>query len=457
MNRIGLAVAGLVACGLSLGAAAADEVRLRVGIVSDVHFSGAGQKPYFKRALAFFRDHGADAVMVAGDMTNSSRPVEWQAFAESWNEIFPGDKAPDGRSVVKLFVSGNHDGGGAAEAWPKYFGEKLEPVWLKRVRGYAVVGAHWGRSKDVAAFLQAHDAELKGDRPFFFVQHPHPHGTCQGDWAWGNEPCATAALTNYPNAVAFSGHSHYPLTDERSIWQGAFTSVNTSSMSYSSDEYNLRDNSNGNSYGYTGLQRGHVTPRLGTSNGKQGLFMTVTDREIRLSRHSFFSAPASLGPDWVFPVGRSAPKPYAFATRAAGRSAPAFAPGAAVTCRPCESTPDKNGPSVACLRVDFPPAASVDGCRVFEYEVTASVVGDDVALPVKVKRVLAPGYHLPEAESRMAGTCLFALDDFPSPARLRFSVRPLECYGKAGAAISTDVQFRRTETCELTAVGEKKL
>ena len=49
--------------------------------------------------------------------------------------------------------------------------------------------------------------------------------------AWGHDKgIATKTLSNYPNAIAFSGHSHYSLTDERSIWQGAFTSIGQSSL-----------------------------------------------------------------------------------------------------------------------------------------------------------------------------------------------------------------------------------
>jgi hypothetical protein len=67
--------------------------------------------------------------------------------------------------------------------------------------------------------------------PFFYVQHPHLKDTCYGPWAWGHDAgITTKTLSAYPNAIAFSGHSHYSLTDERTIWQGAFTSVGTGSF-----------------------------------------------------------------------------------------------------------------------------------------------------------------------------------------------------------------------------------
>ena len=54
--------------------------------------------------------------------------------------------------------------------------------------------------------------------------------------------------------------------------------------------------------------------------------------------------------------------------------------------------------------------------------------------------------------SNRSGCCLFAAADLPSGTRLRFSVRPFECFGKAGKAISTDVRFTRTDTCALEPV-----
>ena len=34
---------------------------------------------------------------------------ELESFAAVWNRVFPGDRGADGRPVVKLFVTGNHD------------------------------------------------------------------------------------------------------------------------------------------------------------------------------------------------------------------------------------------------------------------------------------------------------------------------------------------------------------
>lgn len=43
-------------------------------------------------------------------------------------------------------------------------------------------------------------------------------------------------LSKYPQAVVFSGHSHFPLGDPRSIHQNIYTSVNDGSTTYSEVE-----------------------------------------------------------------------------------------------------------------------------------------------------------------------------------------------------------------------------
>ncbi len=43
-------------------------------------------------------------------------------------------------------------------------------------------------------------------------------------------------LAQYPQLITFGSHLHYPLQDERSIYQGDFTSVETASVYFASLE-----------------------------------------------------------------------------------------------------------------------------------------------------------------------------------------------------------------------------
>ena len=157
------------------GAFAGRKPLLSFGVVSDVHVGiapdGKGldkghDTATLDKAFAWFRDQGVDAVMIAGDIADKGCVAELEAVAGAWFRAFPGDAAPDGRHVERLFVYGNHDWEGfrydgaakqifgddldahtirsdLAAAWKKAFGEEYSPVWRKEVKGYTFVGAHW--------------------------------------------------------------------------------------------------------------------------------------------------------------------------------------------------------------------------------------------------------------------------------------------------------------------------
>ena len=445
------------------GAAAQPGARLKIGVLSDVHLKNPGDESTFLKALEYFRDSGADGVLIAGDIADTGRAFELKLCADSWYKIFPGGKAPDGRPVEQLFVYGNHDIDGwnwkgnakrykddpelkktdaigfennRARVWEELFHEKYEPIWLKRVKGFAFIGAHWGNIR-IEEFMKEHGTEIDPSLPFFYTQHAHPRDTCFGSWAWGRDDGrSTRALSPFPNAVAFSGHSHYTLTDERTVWQGAFTSVNTASLKYASADYSLRENMPGNGHGYRGEKRRHLMPNIPTSNGRQGMLMSVFDDHIALERREFVTG-QSLGDDWVLPLPCAESKPFAYAAHAKRRTAPEFAEGAAPKVEARRD--EKNG---ELLEIKFPAAQTRGKCRVFEYEITAVLTEDDVDLVQLQRRVMANDFHLPETKDGAPGSCVIAAADLPRKGRYRFDVRPLECFGLKGRAISASFDVR---------------
>ena len=432
--------------------AAADAPRLRLGVLSDVHVRTAGQVPVLEKAFAFFRDAGADGVVIAGDMADTGLVDQLELVAGAWFRVFPGSKAPDGRTVEKLFVYGNHDVSNyapdhlakicpdAAERpkhrvnrdpkgnWEKYFKEPWQGVYAKQVKGYTFVGAHWGHEKELDAFLQANAERLglRGRKPFFYAQHPHPGGTVQGPWAWGHDRgVATRALEKFPNAVAFSGHSHYSHTDERCVWQGAFTSIGTSSLSYVFAPY-WREN--GETHGPRPLQM----PCLDEGAGKQGLLLHVYDDRLVLERRTFVTG-EKTGPDWTVPLDGS--RAFAFETRAAQMTPPEFPPDAAVAVS-CGVGKNRKGEATEQVTVSFPPARASRTSRVYDYEVRACAFCEDADYEVAVRRVLSTSFHLPPSrEATAAQRCVFALKDLVGKGPLRFVVRPTECYGRKGREI----------------------
>jgi len=433
---------------------------LKVGIMSDVHFDG--QYMYtldavVGRPLKYFRSRNVDAVLIAGDVANAGRVIELEAMMKKWREVFPDNKGAEGQHVELILVSGNHeffhprkdwvkDGSYICEdpaaVWKRVVGEDYPPVFSKTVKGYTFVCSHWPGDegpKELAAFMEKVGPTLPKGRPFFYAQHGHPYDTCYGAWAWGaDRGLSTEVLSRYPNAVAFSGHSHYSLTDERSIWQGAFTSIGTASTSYAVAEYFGRENARFGWYrnrpydGWTRPDRKEpLMPKVGNAHKtKQCQVMSVYDDRLVFERHEIESD-SSLGEDWVVPLPFDpATAPYAYARRAAGRTAPEFDAGAKA-----EVVLDEKARTAT---VGFPAAKAKGGCRVFEYEVTCECVQYDLVLVLRQARVMAEDFHFPPTKPVASGSCVFSLDELPPKANVRFAVRPMECFGKKGAPVFTE-------------------
>ena len=103
---------------------------------------------------------------------------------------------------------------------------------LSRIEGYT--------DDEIGELKSALDAAVARDatRPVFVVTHYHPFGTVNNS---DNEMQGLALrrlLDSYPQAVSISGHTHNPLQDPRSIWQGKFTAVDTSTLCYGCIENN---------------------------------------------------------------------------------------------------------------------------------------------------------------------------------------------------------------------------
>ena len=79
-------------------------------------------------------------------------------------------------------------------------------------------------------------------KPVFVVTHFHPFDTVTGSHGKSGSKKLRALFNKYPQVVSISGHTHCPLDDERCIWQGEFTTINTSSLAYACAEdicYNM--------------------------------------------------------------------------------------------------------------------------------------------------------------------------------------------------------------------------
>ncbi len=451
------------------GAAPCVSPRLRIGVLSDIHVTKREDSGTFEKALRWFLEQGVDGVLVTGDLVTRGTIAELEAVADTWQRVFPGDLAPDGRRVERLFLLGNHDVDGfvSAASWPhrqvpsreeaertciafhreetwrRLFGEDYRQIAVKEVKGYRFVLNSWvsralGEHDALEEFWSAFAPTIDPSRPFFYCQHPHPKDTCAAGYLlggafWGggwDDGASTRLLSRHPNCIALSGHSHYPIDDERSIWQGAFTSVNCGCA-------------RGFAFTFPGRENGHAVPdmKAGTTfqmppldfrRIRQGMLMDVFDDRVVFHRREFVND-RQLGPDWTVPLGLGATRPYEFEPRRRASRPPRFPDGAAVAAAGREDGRNRKGEACAQVCVSFPPAEGA-----FDYEVCAVEKIADFTRICASKRVFAPDAFLGVADGGAQVECVFAKDELPAGGELRFAARPFNCWGRPGSAIASD-------------------
>ena len=438
--------------------------RLKFGVLSDIHITVPESTVVFLNALRYFRDNGVDAVLIAGDMADHGLMPQLQNVADAWFKVFPNDRAPDGRKVARLFVYGNHDPEGLhyrdkamdtqfarhhltyeeadkiqlskiglGKAWEQVFHEAYAPVYRKIVKGYDFIGGHWdpangsawGKGPDIRPMFQSLGGKLDPAQPFFYFQHPHPKDTVCGPWAWGHDAgISTQVLSNYPNAFAFSGHSHTTLTDEHSLWCGAFTSVGTASLSYTCVQ-GPRENRNEL---VTMAREGLETQ----AQVAQGQLVSVFEDRVVLERRDFVRN-ENLDEAWCVELpAESRP----FSARAAKSVPPQFAAGAKVSVKRVR----KDKKDVGTVQVAFPPAVADRRTRPYDYEIGVEFRQQDVERVHFARRVFSPTVALAKGRDaeRREVVHAFAGKDFPEGAEYRVSVTPLNCWAQKGAPIATD-------------------
>ena len=243
-------------------------------------------------------------------------------------------KVFEGTDTEIVSIYGNHDNlaqpreklnGGNETPWFDAVGEPYTHTVLKTGKGYSFIGAHWSYEKEAKDFVKA-AAEATPDKPVFYIQHGEIKGTTCDSFLPNVSSVGIDNVRDYENVIALFGHTHCPITDERTIWQsnkeGApkCTVISCSTFNY------------GDSTG--DLLRGE---NLET---KHALYLTVTGKEINVERLSFFTdemkalargektkqsfkkCTRSAGADWHFTLGGD--KLLDLDIRAAKAKAPEF-------------------------------------------------------------------------------------------------------------------------------------
>ncbi len=307
---------------------------LKLAIISDVHigFIAHGCVNYYGRsqpgdqtlwleyALRYFRQIGIDALVVPGDMSNAAdyekggwsprhAALEMKIFGETFKKVF------EGTDTKLVTIYGNHDNicqhlerlnGGEGSPWEDAFGEEYTHINEREVKGYKFVGVNWGYEKDAKPYIDKAVKETP-DKPVFYIQHGEIKGTTCDSHLPGTSSVGIDNVRDYENVIALFGHTHCPITDERTIWQGAkpedpkCTVISCSTFNYADSTGDLVRGEN-----------------LMT---KHALILTVNGMDINVERLSFWTdemlalakgekteqdftkCTRSAGKDWSFTLG----------------------------------------------------------------------------------------------------------------------------------------------------------
>lgn len=343
---------------------------ITVGILSDLQLpTNATSNDLYvintQKAMKYFKSKNIDVLINAGDLTNVSDDSSYAPYTEALESTFGSDRP------VTVQVMGNHDYWnelGKAETLTKLRERFTKatgdlPWTHKVVNGYHFLaispangnmdGAYGLIKNKIRAAL---DSAVESDpqKPIFVVTHQNPQGTVYGSEDWGNRDL-TEIFSDYPQIISFSGHSHFSLLDERSLWQGSFTAINTQSVSYIELE--------------EGKENGSIPPDAEAS--PMVLIMEIRTDEIRFIRYNL-AKEREEKEDWILALPLQ-PNKFRYTTDARKKAAIAPVFSADALNAGIETTVLKQGSGKEAAAFRFSAASHND--FVHSYQVKFSAEG----------------------------------------------------------------------------------
>ncbi len=219
---------------------------LRFLVVSDVHYEDEpgvekermelALKTAYKYADGHESYNKLDALVVVGDFATSGSEKQMRAFKKTCDENLRQDET---KTILTIssheFKSPDGEEGGFKRL-KEIFGK--DPVTHEIINGFHFLALSTTRGTQFDDFHKEwlqngleQAAKDDPEKPIFVFQHPHIQSTVYGSILWG-EDGLIPVMMNYPQIIDFSGHSHAPINDPRSIHQKYFTCLGTGTLKY---------------------------------------------------------------------------------------------------------------------------------------------------------------------------------------------------------------------------------
>lgn len=251
-------------------------------VVSDTHLGRDGSEDKNRTTLRYLlnQPNNPEAIFVVGDLTDNGYQKEYDLFKRVFTEELPDNFA-------KYYCLGNHDRyndkGDKNTRFEKTLGQDLNqyveinnyPFILVSMENSSYDRCYTAPSRKFLSEKLQYASQKYPDKPIFVFFHMPVTNTVYGSYeiggkdSWGTDGLKDIC-EQYPQIIAFSGHSHYPIGDERSIHQDKFTSINDGSIAYSEIE--------------TGKSEG-IHPE-GFNDVTEGMIVSIDNNIVSIHRHN---------------------------------------------------------------------------------------------------------------------------------------------------------------------------
>lgn len=425
-----------------------EEPLLKVGILSDIQgYAEEYDWGMHNTELAFqlLVPKQPDVLLMGGDLTDGCRKDAFAYYRKLVEKYFAG-KIP-----VSVACAGNHDylsdrpcgGRNRDEALYRQFCEALhqpaENPYHTVIGGYDFIAMsenisfnppmHY--SEDMLARLEG---ELKkavardSGKPVFAVTHFLPRNTVPGSYGPYGVQGLRDLFNRYPQVVSFSSHVHYPLEDERNLWHGEFTAVQTSSLSYACMDEHPFNACNG------------IIPFA--REAVQCMYMEIFADRLEIHRYNVEDQ-REIKPDrlWRVPLPfNPASAPYT-ASRKAGRKAPEFLPGTRGYLRY----------DYGYLYILFEEAKHEDFVQF--YKLVLSDLDDAGNAVFKSEHLYVSNFYRLERNRDRRQVIQLPGADLTPDGRMRAEIYPMESFGRTGKPLVVD--FRNPMTTAKPGLSDR--